>query len=108
MTNMGKNGENTGGRHNKWTETAEAAGLLFGAHAGWRSLLAAPGDTAAAWMRFGGFAVWAGLGLWQRWWWLGTNSKTVDPHISTRHGHSCVPTQVPLVDPDKEKSLCWQ
>lgn len=61
MTNMGKNGENTGGRHNKWTETAEAAGLLFGAHAGWRSLLAAPGDTAAAWMRFGGFAVWAGL-----------------------------------------------
>ena len=62
MTNMGKNGENTGGRHNKWTETAEAAGLLFGAHAGWRSLLAAPGDTAAAWMRFGGFAVWAGLG----------------------------------------------
>ena len=61
MTNMGKNGENTGGRHNKWTETAEAAGLLFGAHAGWRSLPAAPGDTAAAWMRFGGLAVWVGL-----------------------------------------------
>jgi hypothetical protein len=61
MTNMGKNGENTGDRHNKWTETAEAAGLLFGAHAGWRSLLAAPGDTGgrldAVW-RFGGLG-WA-------------------------------------------------
>lgn len=56
-----------------------------------------------------GLAVWRfGLGLWQHWWWLGTNSKPVDPHISTRHGHSCVPTQVPLADPDKEKSLCWQ
>lgn len=31
MTNMGKNGKNTGDRHNKWTEAAEA-GLLFGAH----------------------------------------------------------------------------
>lgn len=57
---MGKNGENTGDKHNKWTEAAEA-GLRVGAHAGWRSLLAGPGYTAAAWLRFGGLAVWAGL-----------------------------------------------
>ena len=54
---MGKNGEKTGDKHNKWTEAAEA-GLLFGAS--WRSLLAGPGDTAA-WVRFGGLVVWAGL-----------------------------------------------
>ena len=106
MTNMGKNGKNTGDRHNKWTEAAEA-GLLFGAH-----MLAG----GLCWLLLVtrrplecGLAVWRfGLGLWQHWWWLGTNSKPVDPHISTRHGHSCVPTQVPLADPDKEKSLCWQ